>query len=187
MVDGLDDITVVFHRCEEGEKIHYSSGFNCEILLIANCVFFHNLQSIELQVKEYAMNMRNHAPSACQALNQASTRSLHLYVQPSRWDWDESSLILQVNSQPTNTQPSIAFTNTKDPCEPLWLAILLFDWLYGYGHSLTTPSNFSYGWGCGLPAWEFAIIRIAIRLVQHHSQSFNYTFKFQPTVIDTNR
>ena len=31
-------------------------GFDCEILLIVNCEFFHNLQSNESQEKEYAMN-----------------------------------------------------------------------------------------------------------------------------------
>ena len=31
-------------------------GFDCEILLIANCEFFHNFQSKELQEKEYAIN-----------------------------------------------------------------------------------------------------------------------------------
>ena len=32
------------------------SGFDCEILLIANCEFFHNSQSKESQEKEYAIN-----------------------------------------------------------------------------------------------------------------------------------
>ena len=40
------------------------SGFNCEILLIAKCEFFHNLQSKESQVQEYTMFMCDHAPSA---------------------------------------------------------------------------------------------------------------------------
>ena len=32
------------------------SGFECEILLIANCEFVYKTQSKELQEKEYAMN-----------------------------------------------------------------------------------------------------------------------------------
>ena len=32
------------------------SGFDCEILLIENCEFFHNSQSKESQEKEYAIN-----------------------------------------------------------------------------------------------------------------------------------
>ena len=32
-----------------------------------------------------------------------------------------------------------------------------------------------------LPAWQFAIIKIAIWLVQRHSQSFNYAIKTRPT------
>ncbi len=32
-------------------------GFDCEILLIANCEFLHNSQSNESQLKEYAMNI----------------------------------------------------------------------------------------------------------------------------------
>ena len=33
-----------------------------------------------------------------------------------------------------------------------------------------------------LPAWQFAIIKIAIWLVQRHLQSFNYAIKTRPTV-----
>ena len=37
-------------------KSYRRSSFDCEILLIANCEFFHNSQSKELQEKEYAIN-----------------------------------------------------------------------------------------------------------------------------------
>ena len=42
------------------------SGFECEILLIANCEFLHKTQSKESQEKEYAMNnvTRDHTPFA---------------------------------------------------------------------------------------------------------------------------
>ena len=47
---------------------HYEycrSGFDCEILSIANCEFFLNSQSKGLQVKEYTMNITcDHAPFA---------------------------------------------------------------------------------------------------------------------------
>ena len=36
--------------------LYRRSGFDCEILLIANCEFFHNSQSKELQEKEYSIN-----------------------------------------------------------------------------------------------------------------------------------
>ena len=39
--------------------IYRRSGFDCEILLIANCEFFHNSQSKESQEKEYAINNNN--------------------------------------------------------------------------------------------------------------------------------
>ena len=44
----------------------HRSGFDCEILLIANCEFFHNSQSKESQEKDYSINniarlaIRNH-------------------------------------------------------------------------------------------------------------------------------
>ena len=59
--------------------IYRRSDFDCEILLIANCEFFHNSQSKELQVKEYAMNniTRDCAPSA-QACAQICSRSRSL-------------------------------------------------------------------------------------------------------------
>ena len=38
------------------QDLHCRSGFDCEILLIANCEFFHNSQSKESQEKEYAIN-----------------------------------------------------------------------------------------------------------------------------------
>ena len=38
-------------------------GFDCDILLIANCEFFYNSQSKESQEKEYAVT-RDHAPFA---------------------------------------------------------------------------------------------------------------------------
>ena len=34
----------------------HRSGFDCEILLIANCEFFHNSQSKESQEKDYSIN-----------------------------------------------------------------------------------------------------------------------------------
>ena len=40
--------------------------------------------------------------------------------------------------------------------------------------------------GRGSPAWQFAIITIAMWLVYHHSQSFNYAFKTWPTVSPVN-
>ena len=36
--------------------MYRGSGFDCEILLIANCEFFHNSQSKESQVKDYSIN-----------------------------------------------------------------------------------------------------------------------------------
>ena len=56
--------------------IYCRSDFDCEILLIANCEFFHNSQSKESQVKEYAMNniTCDHAPSV-QVRAQVRSRS----------------------------------------------------------------------------------------------------------------
>ena len=47
--------------------LHYRrSGFECEILLIANCEFLHKTQSKESQEKENAMNItRDHTPLVC--------------------------------------------------------------------------------------------------------------------------
>ena len=36
--------------------LYRRSGFDCEILLIANCEFFHNSQSKESQEKDYSIN-----------------------------------------------------------------------------------------------------------------------------------
>ena len=36
--------------------VYRRSGFDCEILLIANCEFFHNSQSKESQEKDYSIN-----------------------------------------------------------------------------------------------------------------------------------
>ena len=47
-------------------KLYRRSGFECDILLIANCEFLHKTQSKESQEKEYAMNnaTRDHTPLA---------------------------------------------------------------------------------------------------------------------------
>ena len=43
--------------CESSIYYYYRRpGFDCEVLLIANCEFFHNSQSKESQEKEYAIN-----------------------------------------------------------------------------------------------------------------------------------
>ena len=61
---------------EDCISIYRRSGFDCEILLIAKCEFFHNSQSKESQEKEYAMNniTRDHAPFV-QMLNTCSQYS----------------------------------------------------------------------------------------------------------------
>ena len=38
------------------KELYHRSDFDCEILLIANCEYFHNSQSKESQEKEYAIN-----------------------------------------------------------------------------------------------------------------------------------
>ena len=49
-----------------GKNCYRRSGFEYEILLIANCEFLHKTQSKESQEKEYAMNnvTRDHTPFA---------------------------------------------------------------------------------------------------------------------------
>ena len=83
------------------------TGFDCEILLIVNCKFFHTAQSKQLQEKEYAMNnITCDLTPFAQTLNTCS----HLHsTEQSRTTvdrWDEYSSIFQVKSKPANTQPS---------------------------------------------------------------------------------
>ena len=103
------------------------SDFDCEILLIANCEFFHNSQSKESQVKEYAMNniTRDHAPSAqARAQMRSRSRSLTFPAYTGSLDVEIEMNLRQyfestVNLPCTNTQPSKAVANTlehKGPC-----------------------------------------------------------------------
>ena len=91
------------------------SGFDCEILLIANCEFFHNSQSKESQLKEYATNStRNHAPSARQALNRSSARACSYFRTYSLAVEIGMSLRQSISSQQSACQdPAVA--NTKGP------------------------------------------------------------------------
>ena len=104
------------------------SDFDCEILLIANCEFFHNSQSKESQVKEYAMNniTRDHAPSA-QARAQmrsrsrsltfpAYTGSLDVEIKMNLRQYFESTVNLPTPSQ-AKLLPTLS--NIKDPAETL--------------------------------------------------------------------
>ena len=46
-----------YTKRENEELVHYCrSGFECEIILIANCEFLYEIQSKESQEKEHAMN-----------------------------------------------------------------------------------------------------------------------------------
>ena len=62
------------------QLVYRRSGFDCEILLIANCEFLHNSQSKESQLKEYAMNITR--ITTPQALARSSARAF-LHVHPS--------------------------------------------------------------------------------------------------------
>ena len=88
------------------------------------------------------MQWRNHAPSAHQVVNRSSTHAFS-HIQPSRWDRDEPSSILQVNSQPANTQLS----PTQRALVSHWLAMIL-------------PLNRSYG-----TRYRYGVLLIACSLV----------------------
>ena len=126
-------------------------GFQLQI------VSFLNIKRIA--GKEYTRNItRDHAPSAGRALVHSYTFLL-LCIQPSHWDWEESSSIHRVNSpdsQPANTQPSAAVANTKGPGKSLWLATLPLNWSHGYGAPphMQPHHRLHVGWGCGLPTWQ---------------------------------
>ena len=104
------------------------SDFDCEILLIANCEFFHNSQSKESQVKEYAMNniTRDHAPSAqVRAQMRSRSRSLTFPAYTSSLDVEiEMNLRQYFKSTvnlPTPSQAKLSPTllNIKYPAETL--------------------------------------------------------------------
>ena len=46
----------VYMVCSKDFACYRRSSFDCEILLIANCEFFHNSQSKESQEKDYSIN-----------------------------------------------------------------------------------------------------------------------------------
>ena len=71
------------------DMIYRRPGFDCEILLIANCEFFYNSQSKESQEKEYAVTC-DHAPFA-------QTRVFN-HVQLSIVD-EYSSIFVDISSQ----------------------------------------------------------------------------------------
>ena len=90
------------------------SGF-----LIANGEFFHNSQSKELQLKEYAMNniTRNHTPCACQALDQLSARAfLHVFLLSHANNLTiEIEMSLCQYFKPTVILPTSSFRQYKGP------------------------------------------------------------------------
>ena len=105
--------------------VYRRSDFDCEILLIANCEFFHNSRSKESQVKEYAMNniTCDHAPSA-QARAQmcsrsrsltslAYTGSLDVEIEVNLHQYFESTVNLPTPSQ-AKLSPSKAVANTLE-------------------------------------------------------------------------
>ena len=101
----------------------HRSGFDCKILLIANCEFFHNSQSKESQVKEIL------CVTMLVKLSQLSTCAfLHLY--PSHWNWDEPCQYFKSTlGLPTPSQVQLLPTQRALVIESsLWLAILLLDW-----------------------------------------------------------
>ena len=55
---------------------YHRSGFDCEILLIANCEFFQSLQPKESQEKEYAIITTPSIPICMH------NRNLHRYLKP---------------------------------------------------------------------------------------------------------
>ena len=65
--DMLTSNNYMYTVCMTADRRYRRSGFECEILLIANCEFLHKTQSKELQEKEYAMNnaTRDHTPLVC--------------------------------------------------------------------------------------------------------------------------
>ena len=63
----VSDVLYSSWTLQYAEMYYRRPGFDCEILLIANCEFFYNSQSKESQEKEYAVT-RDHAPFA-QMLN----------------------------------------------------------------------------------------------------------------------
>ena len=80
-------------------RVYRRPGFDCEILLIANCEFFYNSQSKESQEKEYAVT-RDHAPFVqTRVFNHVQLPIVEMSIR-------RYSSIFQVNSQPANTQPS---------------------------------------------------------------------------------
>ena len=130
--------------CKSCDQKYRRSGFDCEILLIANCEFFLNSQSKESQLKEYAMNsIRNHAPSARQALDRSSARACS-YFRTYRGTYSLAVEIeVSLRQSTLSQQSALPRPNTKGP----GLAILPLDGSNGYGTgnacNLTTSHAFS--------------------------------------------
>lgn len=58
--DSVHVYVYIVHVCKC--RYYHRSDFNYEILLFANCGFFHNSQSKDSQVKEYAKNISRTMP-----------------------------------------------------------------------------------------------------------------------------
>ena len=122
------------------------------ILLIANCGFLYKTPSKESQEKENAMNniTRDHTPFA----------QAHVLVIANMHAFDLLSC-KYIQLSIIKNESSIFQANCQHPAKRnCRLNSMVF-----------YPSHMQFF------VWQFAIIRIAIWLVQHHSQWFNYTFK----------
>ena len=164
------------------------SDFNCEILLIANCKFFHNSQSKESQVKEYAMNItRNHTPSARQALDQSSActfahraRCLAVEIQISRRQYFKLTVNLQLS--PT-WRALVSHSDYKQSCRSIDHANSILIASLTACHTLPMPM----GEGVACPLGNSQSLKSQSGLYIHHSQSFNYAFKTWPMVFTGQR
>ena len=164
-------------------------GFDCEILLIANCEFFYNSQSKESQEKEYAVT-RDHAPFAqTRVFNHVQLSIVEMSIRryfksivnlptPSQAQLSPN-VLREVNQAVTaalereeagnQARPSEVKSESTTLLSHLRIALLLDDTQLKMAmqqllRSLRPPMALERA-PCGLPAWQFAIIRIAIWLV----------------------
>ena len=100
------------HKNKNSDHSYRRSGFECAILLIANCEFLHKTQSKKSQKKEYAMNnvTRDHTPfahvlacdpkQACVIdITRAWSTCMHARTAVNRREW----VFFDSSSQPANT------------------------------------------------------------------------------------
>ena len=129
------------------------SGFECE---------FFWLQIVGFYTRRHQKNRRKkkmqwiilHVTTPLllkHMFSRSQTCMRSIYFHASTYSCRSSRMSLRFFKPTVNTQPSATVA-----------------WIVWYSTHLTCMQFF---------VWQFAIIRIAIWLVQHHSQWFNYTFK----------